>query len=74
MASAKSSLSLARIPIAAKIGVVVRSSSSPPSPTSSFSTGDVSSAIRSARSQETSLRGRLAEARKAEYAYHPGPR
>jgi type IV pilus assembly protein PilO len=70
MAAAKSSLSLAKLPIPAKIGVGAAIVFLTAIAYFIIFYSDVSSAIRSARTQETGLRNRLAEARKAEYAYH----
>ncbi|MBI5532293.1 MAG: type 4a pilus biogenesis protein PilO [Deltaproteobacteria bacterium] len=70
MAAAKSSLSLAKLPVAAKVGVGAAIVFLTAIAYFIIFYSDVSSAIRSARSQETGLRQRLADARKAEYAYH----
>ena len=70
MAAAKSSLSLSKLPVAAKIGVGAAVLFLGAIAYFIIFYSDVSSAIRSAKSQETALRQRLAEARKAEYAYH----
>jgi type IV pilus assembly protein PilO len=70
MAAAKGSLSLAKLPVAAKVGVGAAIVFLSAIAYFIIFYSDVSSAIRSARSQEMGLRQRLADARKAEYAYH----
>jgi type IV pilus assembly protein PilO len=70
MAAAKSSLSLSKLPLPAKIGVGVAILFLCAIAYFIIFYSDVSSAIRSAKSQETTVRQRLADARKAEYAYH----
>lgn len=70
MAAAKSSLSLAKLPLAGKIGLGAAIVFLAAVAYFVVFYSDVSSAIRSAKSQETQLRQRLADARKAEYAYH----
>jgi type IV pilus assembly protein PilO len=68
--AAKSGLTLARLPVAAKVGVGAAIVFLTAIAYFIIFYSDVSSAIRSARNQETQLRQRLADARKAEYAYH----
>jgi type IV pilus assembly protein PilO len=70
MAAAKGGLSLAKLPLAGKIGMGAAIVFIAALAYFVVFYSDVSSAIRSAKSQETSLRQRLADARKAEYAYH----
>jgi len=69
MAAAKTS-ALARLPTVAKVGIGVGFVLLVAIAYFIVFYSDVSSSIRSAKSQEGSLRGKLADARKIEFAYH----
>jgi type IV pilus assembly protein PilO len=70
MAAAKTGLTLSKLPTAAKIGVGAAVVFLTAIAYFIVFYSDVSSAIRSAKSHETSVRNRLADARKAEFAFH----
>ncbi|HQP36009.1 MAG TPA: type 4a pilus biogenesis protein PilO [Polyangiaceae bacterium] len=70
MAGPTKGISLNKLPVAAKIGVGAAFVLLTAIAYFVIFYSDVSSAIRSAKSEEGQLRQRLAEARKAEFAYH----